>query len=179
MPTSQTSKRKRKVGRESGQSLVEFALALMFIILPMLMIFVETSVILFKYVSLSNSAREGARAGSIYLCVGDPGKTYNYVDDRRKAFVATTVGGTIGALIAPPPDCSDTPSTTRCKIGYGAPSSPILDPMRSTDTLTVTLVHTHSFVFGALGNELQLRARSSMRIEPSSVISASGTWSCR
>jgi Flp pilus assembly protein TadG len=171
MPTSQTSKRKRKVGRESGQSLVEFALALMFVILPMLMIFIETSVILYKYVALNNAAREGARAGSIYLYVGDPGGSYAAPDAGREAFVTTNVGQTLRPLVALPPDCNGgTGSSTTCQISYGPSSSPFFDPLRSTDAMTVTLAHRHSFLFGALGNEMQLRARSSMRIEPSTVI---------
>jgi hypothetical protein len=40
--------------------------------------------------------------------------------------------------------------------------------------MTITLAHTHTFFFGSLGNEINIRARSSMRIEPSSIISGTG-----
>jgi hypothetical protein len=40
--------------------------------------------------------------------------------------------------------------------------------------MTVTLAHTHTFLFGALGSQISIQAQSSMRIEPSGVISATG-----
>jgi len=57
--------RRLKIREESGQSLVEFALVLIFIILPLIMVFIEASVTLYKYVALTNAAREGA--GRVYL----------------------------------------------------------------------------------------------------------------
>ncbi len=165
---------RRKSNSESGQSLVEFALVFIFIILPILMVFIESSVLLYKYVALTNAAREGARAGSIYLYVGDPGGSSAVPDAGREADVANTVRDTIGPLLAKPPDCAGSGSTTSCQIGYGPPSALFPDPLRSTDVMTVTLVHTHSFLFGALGNDISIRARSNMRIEPSAVISGTG-----
>jgi Flp pilus assembly protein TadG len=159
---------------ESGQALVEFALVLIFIILPLVMVFIESSVVLYKYIALTNAAREGARSGSIYMYVGDPGNSPAAPDAGRSAAVASTVSGTVGPLIPVPPDCAGTGSTTSCQITYGPPSAPIPDPLRSTDVLTVTVVHTHSLLFGALGNEISLQSRSSMRIEPSAVISPTG-----
>jgi len=163
--------RRLKIREESGQSLVEFALVLIFVILPLTMVFIEASIMLYKYVALTNAAREGARAGSIYLFVGDPGGSSALPDAGRSAAVAATVGGTIGPLVMAPPDCAGTSSTTSCQIAYGPSSAPIPDPLRSTDVITVTLAHTHSFLFGALGNDVNIQARSSMRIEPSAVIS--------
>lgn len=175
MSRSQSSRPQQKAKSESGQSLTEFALALIFVILPILMIFIESTVMLYKYVALSNASREGARAGSIYLFIGDPGGSYTAPDTGREAFVTTNVRQTLRPLMAPPPDCSSgTGSPTTCQISYGPPSAPIFDPLRSTDEMTVIITHTHAFLFGALGNEIELRARSSMRIEPSSVISGTG-----
>jgi Flp pilus assembly protein TadG len=163
-----------KIKEESGQSLVEFALVLIFIILPLTMVFIESSIMLYKYVALTNAAREGARAGSIYLYVGDPGGSSAAPDAGRSAAVASTVGGTLGPLMLSPPDCAGTSSTTSCQITYGPSGAPIPDPLRSTDLMTVTLAHTHSLLFGALGAEVNIQARSSMRIEPSTVISGTG-----
>jgi len=159
---------------EAGQALVEFALVLIFIILPLVMIFIESSVMLYKYIALTNAAREGARAGSIYLYVGDPGNSPAAPDAGRSAAVVSSVGGTVGPLIPVPPDCAGTGSTTSCQITYGPPSAPIPDPLRSTDMMTVTVAHTHSLLFGALGSEVSIQSRSSMRIEPSAVISGTG-----
>ena len=166
--------RRLKIREESGQSLVEFALVLIFVILPLTMVFIESSVLLYKYVALTNAAREGARAGSIYLYVGDPGGSSAAPDAGRSAAVASTVAGTVGPLVPAPPDCAGTSSTTSCQISYGPSSAPIPDPLRSTDVMTVTLAHTHSLLFGSLGNDVSVQARSSMRIEPSAVISGTG-----
>ena len=178
MTDSKNSSRQVKKRQESGQSLVEFALVLMFIILPLVFGFIEGSVLLYKYVALSNAAREGARAGSIYLYVGDPYVApcvpsmdiYCDPDDKRGTAVVTAVSDTLGPLMPGPPDCSGSSSTTSCQISYEPPSAPIDDAFRSTDAMTVTVSHTHSFMFGALGNDVDIQARSSMRIEPSTVI---------
>lgn len=166
--------RQWKIKQESGQSLLEFALVMIFVIMPITMAFIEGSIILYKYVALNNAAREGARSGSIYLYVGDPGGTYDLPDAGRRAAVTTSVQNMVGPLIPPPPDCGGAGSSTSCQITYGPPSAPIPDPLRSTDAMTVSVVHTHTFLFGALGSEISLQAQSSMQIEPSSVISGTG-----
>lgn len=163
-----------KTRQESGQSIVEFALVLTFVILPLTFVFIETSVILYEYVALTNAAREGARAGSIYLYVGDPGGSSTAPDAGRSTTVATSVGSAVGPFISPPPDCDGTNSNTTCQISYGPASAPIPDPLRSTDSITITVIHTHPFLFGALGNEIDIQAQSSVRIEPSSVITSTG-----
>ena len=159
---------------EAGQSLVEFALVTIFVILPLTMVFIEASVLLYKYVALTNAAREGARAGSIYLYVGDPGNSPAAPDAGRSAAVNQAVTGTVGPLIPAPPDCNGTSATTTCQIAYGPSGAPIQDPLRSTDVMIVTVAHTHAFLFGALGNDVNIQARSSMRIEPSTVVIPTG-----
>ena len=173
--------RQQKIPHEKGQSLVEFALVLAFIIIPVTFVFIETSVILYKYVTLTNAAREGARTGSIYLYMGNPDNaacvsTPNVgdpcgPDNARSAAVADSVGTTVGPLMPPPPDCNGAGSLTSCQITYGPPTAPIPDPLRSTDALTITVVHTHSVLFGAVGEQISLRSQANMRIEPSVVIS--------
>jgi hypothetical protein len=159
---------------EEGQSLVEFALVLAFVIIPFTFVLIEASVLLYKYVALTNAAREGARAGAVYLYVGDPGGSSTAPDAGRSAAVATTVQSMVAPLIAPPPDCNATSATTTCGIFYGAPSAPIPDYLRSTDVMTVAITHTHSLLFGALGSSINLRSQASMRIEPSAVITIAG-----
>ncbi len=159
--------------REEGQSLVEFALVLTFVILPFTLVFIETSVLLYDYVALTNAAREGARAGSIYLYVGDPGSTTTLADTGRSNAVAGTVRGTIGPLIPAPADCDGaTGSAVVCNVSYGPFTTPgFTDTLRSSSLFTVTLTYTHPLLFGALGSDVTLQAQSSMRIEPSAVIS--------
>lgn len=164
----------RNSTHEKGQTLVEFALVMGFIIIPLTFVLIETSVLLYQYVALTNAAREGARTGSIYLYVGDPGNSTSLPDTGRGAAVLTTVSGMVGPLIPPPSDCNGSGADTACQITYGPPSAPIFDPLRSTDAMTVTITYTHPVLFGALGSTLKLNARASMKIEPSSVISPTG-----
>ena len=163
-----------KIGREAGQSLVEFALVTTFIIIPLTFGLIETSVLLYKYVTLTNAAREGARTGSIYLYIGNPGTTPTLPDAGRSTTVLTTVKNTVGPLIVSPPDCNGTSANTICQISYGTSSALFVDPLRSTELLTVTLTHSHPFLFGAVASSLDLQAQASMRIEPSAVISGTG-----
>jgi len=167
----------RQNKQEQGQSLVEFALVLVFVIIPLTFVLIEASVILYKYVSMTNAAREGVRAGSVYLFVGDPGGSTAAPDAGRSAEVVESVRSTVGPLVIPPPDCNGSLSDTSCQISYGPSSFPIAsieNLLRSTDIMTVTITHTHSFLFGALGNTLDLQSQASMRIEPSTVISGTG-----
>lgn len=161
----------RKLDHEKGQSLVEFALVLIFVIIPFTFALIEASVILYKYVALTNSAREGARTGSIYLYIGNPGGSTAAPDAGRSAAVATAIRSTMAPLISAPPDCNGTAANTMCQISYGTSVAPITDTLRSTEPMTVTITHTHLFLFGALGGSIDLHAQASMRIEPSSVIS--------
>jgi Flp pilus assembly protein TadG len=163
-----------KMKQESGQTLVEFALVLIFIILPFTLVFLEVSIVLYEYVALTNAAREGARAGSIYLFVGDPGGSSTAPDAGRSTTVVAAVSATLGPLISPPPDCAGTTSTTTCTITYGVSGAPVPDPLRSTDAMTVTVAHTHTLLFGAMGGEIGLQAQANMKIEPSAVISGTG-----
>lgn len=162
---------------EEGQSLVEFALVMIFIIMPVTFVLIETSVLLYKYVAMTNAAREGVRAGSIYLFVGDPAGSTAAPDAGRSAKVAESVRSLVGPIVAPPSDCNATSGSTVCQIAYGPSSMPIgsIDNLvRSTDIMTVSISHTHRFLFGALGSSIDLQTQASMRIEPSTVISGTG-----
>src|SRR5687768_12184207 len=57
---------RRRTGPRRGQSLVEFALMLPLLALLMLA-FVDFGFLLYAHVQVANAAREGARAGSLYL----------------------------------------------------------------------------------------------------------------
>lgn len=58
--------RARKKNRQQGQAMVETAL-MMLVILLLLMGIIQFGFIFYAYVRVSNSAREGARAGSLWL----------------------------------------------------------------------------------------------------------------
>ncbi len=54
--------------RQQGQALIEFALVLLFIILPITFVLVDGALMLFTHVEVTNAAREGARAAAIFQC---------------------------------------------------------------------------------------------------------------
>jgi hypothetical protein len=72
---------------------------MIFVVMPLTMGFIEASVLLYKYVALTNAAREGARTGSIYLYVGDPGVSPALPDAGRSTAVVDAVTDTLGPLI--------------------------------------------------------------------------------
>ncbi|MCJ7668717.1 MAG: pilus assembly protein, partial [Anaerolineae bacterium] len=59
-------KKRISLVHEAGQSLVEFALVTLFVILPVTFGIIDGSILFYKWVNLTNGAREGARAGAIY-----------------------------------------------------------------------------------------------------------------
>src|SRR3990172_7315696 len=98
---------------ESGQSLVEFALVLMFVILPLMFVLIDGAVTLYTQAALTNAAREGARAGSIYQTGTPPDFNQSFatqvttIDAARLAYLQQQVQGMIGPLVSYP-QCSTT-----------------------------------------------------------------------
>jgi Flp pilus assembly protein TadG len=148
--------------RDSGQSMVEFAL-----ILPLLIAFIfgiiELGILFSVYVGMTNSAREAARAGSVYQYVGTPftqdtPANIKTVDDLRLTYLSQVITNTINPLVNP------TTALTRT-VTY-TPTTPIT-PYRTGDTVIVQLEHDHSLFFGLFGRQkITIRATSAMRIEP-------------
>ena len=146
-----------------GQSLVEFAL-----ILPLLLAFlfgiVELGILLNVYIGMTNMAREGARAGSVYQYTGTaPTNTGTVevqatpIDQQRLLSISSTLTDTINPIISP--------ATLTVTVTY--PTTPITDPYRAGDMLNVALEHDEPLFFGLLGpKSITLRASSAMRIEP-------------
>jgi len=152
--------------RDSGQSMVEFAL-----ILPLLIMFlvgiVELGILLNVYIGMTNMAREGARAGSVYQYTGTaPTNTQPIeqqalpIDQQRTLYISSVLTSTINPIISP--------TTLTVTVTY-LPSTPT-DPYRAGDTVTVALEHQHPLFFGLLGPKtITLRATSAMRIEPGAI----------
>ena len=148
--------------RHSGQSMVEFAL-----ILPLLIAFVfgiiELGILFSVYVGMTNSAREAARAGSVYQYGGVPftentASNIQTVDDVRLIYLSQVITDTINPLVDP------TTALTRT-VTY-TPTTPIT-PYRTGDTISVQLEHDHPLFFGLFGRQkITIRASSAMRIEP-------------
>jgi Flp pilus assembly protein TadG len=156
---------KKPVPRRSpAQSLVEFALILPLLVAVIFGI-IELGILFSVYIGMTNSAREAARAGSVYQYTGtaplsgDPSAQAT-IDAERKLYISQTITDTISPLINPTTELTTTVSYT---------TIPLLpeNVYRAGDTVNVQLVHDHRLFFGLLDRQtIQVRATSSMRIEP-------------
>jgi len=157
--------------RESGQALLEFALVLLFVILPFIFVLVDGSFTLYTQAVLTNAAREGARAGSIYQTTTAPLANQSFaaqvaaIDTARAAYVRQETQRMIGPLVSFP-TCSTT-------FAYMPDPPDTGNPYRELDSLTVSLACPRWLFFGLIGtNQITLSAQATMRIEPGGVAPA-------
>ena len=159
--------------RQQGQALIEFALVLLFIILPITFVLVDGALTLFTLSNVTNAAREGARAGSIYQTNTSQGTTQTFadywaqIDDARLAYIRQEVQSRLGPLVA-----SSQCATT---VGFGQPPDPNLapeigNPFRELDSLTVRVACPRRLLFGLVNaSTITLASESTMKIEPGGV----------
>jgi hypothetical protein len=161
--------KKRLLG-EVGQSLVEFALVTLFVILPVTFGIIDGGILFYKWVTLNNGAREGARAGAIYRYAGDAPSgsritMEEVIDPEREGVITQAVQATIAPLV------------TLDDWGVTYPDDPCIDlggdgefcmVYRSGDRVTVAITHTHAPLVGlVIGLDgIDLAASATMRIEP-------------
>ncbi len=175
----QTSQRISKTESQRGQALVEFALVLLFIILPLTFVLVDGSLMLFTYVEVTNAAREAARAAAIYqcsapACIFDPTGTYDAqaaaIDAARLQYVDSYFNNEdtrwLNALIGY--------STCTRAIAYPVPvynsTNDTSNVYREMDPLILTLSCPRRLLFGLVGtSQITLTASATMRIEPGGV----------
>jgi hypothetical protein len=147
-----------------GQSLVEFALIAP-LLFAMMFILVELGIIFSIYVGLTNSAREGARAGVAYQYVQtSPASTpaTNTVDADRAVLMDVAIANTLNPIIRV--DGIDDLGTVAQRYTYPEPAQ---NNYRYGDIVRVTLTYSHSLFFGLLGpSNISLTAQSEMRLEP-------------
>jgi len=151
----------------SGQSMVEFAL-----ILPLLIAFIfgiiELGILFSVYVGMTNSAREAARAGSVYQYTGAAPLTGDTtiqptIDAERQQYISQIITDTISPMINPTTQLTTTVSYTTLLTITMLPEN----AYRAGDTVNVQLEHDQPLFFGLLGpKKIHMRATSSMRIEP-------------
>jgi hypothetical protein len=151
--------------RVTGQSMVEFAL-----ILPLLIAFVfgiiELGILFSVYVGMTNSAREAARAGSVYQYTGAAPLTGDStiqptIDAERKQYISQVITDTISPMINPTTQLTTTVSYTTLLTTLPE------NAYRAGDTVNVQLEHDQPLFIGLLGpKKIHIRATSSMRIEP-------------
>ncbi len=153
---------------ESGQALVEFALVLLFVILPVMFVMTDSAMTLYTYAVMTNAAREGARGGSIYQATTAPAFSDTFdvqvanIDNARAAYIQQETQRMIGPLVSYS-ECTTTITYT--------PSTPELgNPYRQMDSLSLSLACPRRLFFGLIGtNQIILRAQSTRRIEPGGV----------
>lgn len=155
-----------------GQSLVEFALIAP-LALALIVVLIELGVVFSVYIALTNSAREGARAGAIYR-YPTPAALFTTptcnaachratVDAARQAAMDAAIMATLGPLVRV--SSVDELGTPAQRYRYEATQA--TDVLRYGDTLTVTLEYTHPLLFRLFGSlSVRLRAQSEMKIEP-------------
>lgn len=172
------AKMKQTVLDDQGQSLVEFTLVTLFIIVPVMVAIIDGSILFYKWVALTNAAREGARAGAIYHYIGTApavGEESDVlmVDDAREEVIKDAVDARIGPLVSVRWDSTDDWAVTydppwRCVIGELDKKCDGYDVYRNGSLVTVAITHTHNpFVGLVIGvQELDLTAAATMRIEP-------------
>jgi len=156
---------------ESGQALVEFALVLLFVILPFTFVLVDGALTLFTLANVSNAAREGARAGSIFQTTVAPSASQTFadqvamIDAARTTFLRQSAQQMLGPLVA-----FDQCTTT---VAY-SPATPVIgNPYRALDSITITLACPRRLLFGLVNaGSVTLTSQSTMRIEPGGVAPA-------
>jgi Flp pilus assembly protein TadG len=142
--------------RDSGQTLVEFAL-----VLPLLVIvlfgMVEFSLVMYNQAMITNAAREGARFAGLFRSNGTSGDFEPYTSAEIQSVVAGYLNNHLVTFSGPP-----------------NPPPAVVVPAIISDTdrgavRTVTVTYPYSFLvlpnFVALGPKINLTAVSQMRIE--------------
>ncbi len=157
--------------RQSGQAIVEFTLVLMFIILPVTAALIDSAFVLFKQIMITNIAREGARAGSIYQTTTAFGADVPIADQiasmdaARKDFIRHEASTQLNPLI----DLSGC-NLSDLQVSYNPEPPALGNPYRQFDSVTVSLACPHHWLFGIITlPPVTLQSQATMRIEPGGI----------
>jgi hypothetical protein len=169
---------RKLVHDQKGQSLAEFALVTLFVILPVTFGIIDGGILFYKWVALTNAAREGARAGAIYHYIGTAPAVgdlsdVQVLDTAREAVIKAAVDARIGPLVSIRWEQADDWEISydpdyRCVIPGPGGGCDGYDVYRNGAFATVAITHTHNpFVGLVIGvEEMDLTASATMRIEP-------------
>jgi Flp pilus assembly protein TadG len=144
--------RDRERGRSRGQSLVEFSLVLVPLLLLILGV-VQFGLIFNSYVTITNAAREGARSGTIYVYDRTLTKAQN--DAARNAAIRASVLSSMNLLSKTAPNFSGgvtwTQSGTTYTNGdlvvtYTLPGGVVESDPRTGQTITVRLTYHQDLI---------------------------------
>jgi len=160
----------RTLQTSPAQGLVEFALILPLLVAVIFGI-IELGILFSVYIGMTNSAREAARAGSVYQYTGtvpqsgDPAVTaaaIASIDQERTQYIGQIITDTINPLIDPATELTVTVSYINIKTNVLPENI-----YRAGDGVAVQLEYDHPLFFGLLGpKQIHVKATSSMRIEP-------------
>jgi Flp pilus assembly protein TadG len=152
--------RSARPGREDGQSLVEFALVLTPLFLVLLGI-IQFGFIFNSYVTLTNSAREGARSGTVFIC--DPGDSKDQNDLARNEVIRAAVVGSMNLLATTAPRFANSGSWTRSGlvfttgdlvVTYAVPSDVVDTDCRRGETINVRATYHQDLIIPIISNFL-------------------------
>lgn len=177
------AKMKQSVLDDQGQSLVEFTLVTLFIIVPVMVAIIDGSILFYKWVAVNNAAREGARAGAIYQSSrtsDGSSEMMGEIDEARESAIADAVDAVIGPLAFLDDLHVDYPDSP-CLVGNGPVTCgecQVYDIYRTGVCLDgeyhggghrvmVTITHTHASLVGlVIGvDTIDLTATATMQIE--------------
>ena len=126
-----------------GQATVEVAL-----VLPMLMILLFGIIMggfaFYAFIQVSNAAREGARAGSLYRITAATRPNGWTIDNEVKAGICDTGSGTSSLGFLAPPTSSCTSSSFNLNRDVAVLSSGDLAVPLAGDQLTVTVAYSYT-----------------------------------
>jgi hypothetical protein len=156
---------------QRGQALVEFALVLLFIILPITFVLFDGAFMLFTLSNVTNAAREAAHAGSIYQTHSSQGGTQLFadywaqIDGERKNEVKNRVRRWLQQVpLIDPEQCLDDAHLT---VTYDPLEPEVGNGFREMDSLTVKVVCPHRLMFGLVSaGQIDLAGEATMKIEP-------------
>jgi Flp pilus assembly protein TadG len=142
----------RAGGRARGQSLVEFALVLVPLMLLILGV-IQFGLIFNSYVTMTNAAREGARSGTIYVYDRTLSKAQN--DAARNAVIRTQLLATMNLLSKTSPQFAGGSTWTQSgltftngdlSITYAVPGGVTDSDARSGQTITVRATYHQDLI---------------------------------
>lgn len=161
------AKRSNTIQAKPAQSMVEFALVAPLLVLIVFGI-IELGILFSVYVGLSNTAREAARAGVVYRFPGAMPTNSNTaqvatIDAARQISMTQALTTSLNPIV---------PSTAvTMTVAYlperNTQALLAMNPLRSGDTVSVTLQYRHLLFWGVFGpRDLLITASSAARMEP-------------
>jgi Flp pilus assembly protein TadG len=145
---------------QGGQSLVEFALVLTPLFLVLLGI-IQFGFIFNSYVTLTNSAREGARSGTVFIC--DPNDSKDQNDLARNEAIRAAVVRSMNLLATSAPRFANSGTWTNSGmvfttgdlvVTYAIPSDVIDTDCRRGETIDVRATYHQDLIIPIISNFL-------------------------